>query len=655
MSSPLDAAIRGALVGATLGAPLRGAITWRPITFYQPIPTRMAQSDSLDAWLVAAGCLREGTMPQQVSEAFAQHFSSTTSPPVARFQLSIGLRAPLSGSFRSSDPENSEAFGRALVWGMLFPGGLAQAREFAWYDAASDHAGEGVWCAVACASLLSATLGGARLERAVQLALETLPPESKGRKVAHWVLDAKEQSTPAADFHKELPHKLNTTDPQNAVLNLGWILSGLLLSKDTFDDAICTAVGCGGSADQVGMVVGAVTAARIAEVPDEWLRPLGDRYVAGPALLHIEPPATIEEFGQLVASSARLVTMAAVTTDDSPTEPAPSEVAGPDGDGTAPPPTASTEESSSDQPVPIGEHEEPAPFAETKPAEPARAKDLPPAFPSSDTTVMVAGDIVVFVQFIDPPVAFRERSIRMNIALLNPTRQDRVIEMQLITPAGWQVATRLGSFRLRSGEKVCIAAVVRPTDLHGDQSTLSFGLRVNDQHVNVPILPSQEWYWVGPFPNIEGEGFDRTYRAEDVLNTREVFNGRSNLGIRWQAEQFPGVIFDLEDKFANGPGVVYLYLRCQFPEREKLRIICAASTGVVVTIDRQKVLWYHDAHVPIPRPVQPYVAEFVPGDETHILVKVLRNKQPLLPLVMYFLRPDGTLVVPKRSLPMDAS
>jgi hypothetical protein len=593
-------------------------------------------------------------MPQQVSEAFAQHFSSTTSPPVARFQLSIGLRAPFAGSFRSTDPENSDAFGRVLGWGALFPGDPTQAREFAWYDAASDHAGEGVWCAVAGAMLLSATLGGDRLERALQLALEALPAESKGRKVAHWVLDAKERSTPAAEFHKQLPQKVNTSDPQNAVLNLGWILSGLLLSDGSFDDAICTAVGCGGSADQVGMVVGAVTAARMAAVPDEWQRPLGDRYVAGPALLGAEPPETIEEFVHVVASNARMVTMSAATADDSPMELASAEVAGTGDDETASPSAAPTEEPWPEQAVPIGEQDEAALPTQATSADPAEPPKLRTEFPSPDTTVMVAGDTVVTVQFIDPPVAFRERSIRTNISFLNPTGQDRVIEANLIAPAGWQVATRLGSFRLRAGEKVCIAAVVRPTDSDGDQSTLALGLQVNDHHVNIPILPAQEWYWVGPFPNIEGEGFDRTYRAEDVLNTREVFNGRSNLGIRWQSEQFPGVIFDLEDKFANGPGVVYLYSRCQFPERERLRIVCAASTGAVVSIDRRKVLWYHDVHVPIPRPVQPYVAEFVPGDETHILVKVLRNQQPLLPLVMYFLRPDGTLALPKRSLPMDA-
>jgi len=654
MSSALDATVRGALIGATLGAPLRGAIVWRRMTFYQPIPTRMAQSDSLDAWLLAARHVREGLSPERVSDVLAQRFSSATSPPVARFQLSAGLRAPIAGAFRNCDAENSEAFGRALVWGALFPGDPARARAFAWYDAASDHAGDGVSCPVASAMLLASLLGGQSIENALRIAFEALPREGRGRKLIEWVLDAKERSTSASDFHKQLPGRIGTSDPQHALLSFGWILCGLLLSDGTFDDALCTAVGCGGAADQVGAVVGALAAARLAEVPDDWRRPLGQEYVAGHALLGLEPPATIEEFVHEITASACAAPIASMMTSGA-TDAAPSAETTTDrSDDTPPKVHAPTEEGPQAPSAGDRSHDESTSVAVTDSQEPIQAATPAPSFPSPDVTVMVVGDIVVGIQFLDPPVAYFDRSIRMSISLTNRAQQERVIEGELLAPPGWQVATRLGSFRLRSEETIAIPAVARPPDFGRDLTIMSLTLRINDQRVSIPMFPAQEWYWVGPFQNIEGEGFDRAYRAEDVWNTREVFNGRSNLGVRWQAERFVGVLFDVEGKFANGPGVVYLYARLQFAEKERLRVVCAASTGVVVTIDRKKLLWYHDVHVPIPRPIQPYVAEFVPGEETHVLVKVLRNQQPLLPLVLYFLRPDGTLAVPTRSLPMDS-
>jgi hypothetical protein len=123
--------------------------------------------------------------------------------------------------------------------------------------------------------------------------------------------------------------------------------------------------------------------------------------------------------------------------------------------------------------------------------------------------------------------------------------------------------------------------------------------------------------------------------------------------VKWEAKWQPGVVFDLEKDFKGGPGAILLWAKVRFPTPGAYRIFAAASVGVVVKIDGAKVLAYHDHHEPDLRKADKYSATFNTSGESVILIKALRDRKPISPLVVSFFSPDGHVVHPTAFLPME--
>ncbi|MFO0822461.1 MAG: hypothetical protein U0792_04970, partial [Gemmataceae bacterium] len=77
-------------------------------------------------------------------------------------------------------------------------------------------------------------------------------------------------------------------------------------------------------------------------------------------------------------------------------------------------------------------------------------------------------------------------------------------------------------------------------------------------------LPNLEgkWYFVGPFDNDNGEGFDRTYPPEKGVDLKATYSGKDGTKIAW--EEFkgfvPGKVTDLKTLTkANTNAAIYLY------------------------------------------------------------------------------------------------
>lgn len=255
-------------------------------------------------------------------------------------------------------------------------------------------------------------------------------------------------------------------------------------------------------------------------------------------------------------------------------------------------------------------------------------------------------------QHLDPPVVFPDRSIRLSLRFANLGEQDLEMTATLNAPEGWRLATRLSSFRLKPGESASYASVAQPP-LADPPPLTHLSLKLNRYELMVPLLGAQRWYAVGPFVNHEGLGFDRVFPCETKLSTSQVFNGRSELPVRWTETYFPGVVFDVEPLFRTGPGVVYLCARMKFTRPGQLKLVVATDVGCVAWADGNKLLWYHDVHAPVPRARPPYVGEFSTSGESILMVKVLRNRVPLGPLTLYLLADDGQLIEPEAFLPLD--
>ena len=123
MSAHIRAATLGALAGATLGAPLRGRKGFRKLEFYEPIPSRMAQSEALEAWLVWSRHVRAEKSPQTISQSMVANWSYPIDESAFGLaNASKGLGSPISGSFANPLPTGSQAIGRAIYWGLAFHG-----------------------------------------------------------------------------------------------------------------------------------------------------------------------------------------------------------------------------------------------------------------------------------------------------------------------------------------------------------------------------------------------------------------------------------------------------------------------------------------------------------------------------------------------------
>jgi hypothetical protein len=255
------------------------------------------------------------------------------------------------------------------------------------------------------------------------------------------------------------------------------------------------------------------------------------------------------------------------------------------------------------------------------------------------------GNIRLSVQYLDDPIIQVGQTNRFVFNFANLGEESQELHTSLSAPEGWESKSHLSSFRLEPGQSSAFPVVVKPTkEPEGRGANLK--LRLNKVDVLVPMLVSQRWSWIGPFVNHAGAGYERSFPPETEIDPAAGYNGRSDLPVRWQQESFPGVVFDLDSKFRTGPGVIYLYGRLRFESNETLRMVTASPVGVVVWINGERKLWYHDVHEPVPRSEDRYVTEFAPGEEVTILVKVLRNMQPIGPTTIYFLDQSGKVVLP---------
>ena len=256
------------------------------------------------------------------------------------------------------------------------------------------------------------------------------------------------------------------------------------------------------------------------------------------------------------------------------------------------------------------------------------------------------------VEYVDGVVAHPGKSLRLVATFTSAGEEELTVDPIFLGPEGWAVASKFASFRLRPGESTSFGVVLQPPAGADLAATVRATLEFGGKAAILPLFGPERWYIVGPIPNIEGTGFDKPGRPEDAQTQGETFAGRSHMPVRWTEQGFAGVLFDLEPIFASGPGIAYLWAKVRMPSEGRYRLVVAASTGALAWIDKRQLVKYHDEHVPVPRAIQPYLAEFQATGDHVLLIKVLRNLTPLGPLVVYFLGDDGRVVRPANFSPM---
>lgn len=630
----------GAILGGTLGAPHRGRKAWRRLRFFEPIPSRMSPHHTLDAWLPAAKHLKERGKPELYAKRLIAHWHS--SEEGSRFGLAnvrAGLTAPLSGSIRNPLPFGSEAFGRAAFWGLAFHGSPDEAAKWAMWDASIDHEGRGADLPAAIAWMIASPEPATRsLPGALAIADDAVNPAIEA-------LLAKIESPD--DAYRAMETHLKDFDTLDAARTFCHIALGALCGE-SFEDACCLAVSCGGATDQAGVALGAWAGARM-EIPSEWRAVASEDYVGSHSLRHMPSPETIEEWTRWLEEARTIASPEPAPTPEE--ERAEVEVEA------APEPEedkVSAEEAPDEEPVDeadsADQSEEPSDKDQdiSKEAEIEEPVDVP--MPSLDwrpeegsTFAEAHGCLLRFALMDRPTVA---PSTPISLALRFSCDEEKEVRGKITEMPNWAVKTRMpSSFKVQPDHCAEFPAILLAQESSALRE-MPF-LRMNRREVPLPLLRGERWWIAGPFKNDAGEAFEQVIKAESEPKLDWSFNGRSNLPCPFQEHWLEGRMLDLEPLFVGGPGALVLWARIALPKPGRYQIVVASDVGAIVRVDGEVVRRYHDDRPNVPRAVEPFTASFDAGETTQVVIKALRNRRPTAPLAVYFMDMRGDLVEPK--------
>jgi hypothetical protein len=639
MSELLREAVWGGVIGATLGAARRGR-PYQAMKFYDPIPLRMAPTEAIDAWVVAARHLRQERPLAALSQSYERHWPTVSDE--TRFGLGavqLGFSSPLSGRLFNPLTNGSNAFLRAAFWGLIHYGHPDAACEWAYMDAAMDHAGDGAWLPVAFARMVAAARPGLPATALLRAALDVLPPDSDFLRAAPLILEHAGKSNGLSDLALRIPRELSRKDGLDAALTMTWIVAALLREK-SFGPRVASAGSFGGAADQSAGCVGIVAALLEGQAPRDWRQPLGDPYVASYALRGLDLPETIDELADLLLK-ARLELYPAEDVPADPTElasiPTAIVVHDPDLDEDS---AAAAEPKAA-----VTAPEEPS----TRIAAPADAlKQLLSKAPN--WADQEAGGVTISLAYIDSPIYLPGQPMNLAVSFHNAGKREKKVEPEITVPEGWTLAARLQPFRLPHDHTTTFPFVVRPPDTGGRRGAITISVGRSD--ATFPLVPAEGWWLVGPLANDAGDAFEKPFPAETVHKAGQVFNGRSGLAAKWELKPMAGVLVDLEPMFKHSSGAAVLWAKVRLPKAGTYSLVASFGVGVVAWVDGTRLIRYHDEHEATHRPTAPYRGEFKSTGESTVVVKLLRSNKPLLPGALYFLDADGALVMPDAFLPM---
>jgi hypothetical protein len=595
----------------------------------------MAPSASLDAWCVWAAHLKQGRSVHHLSQSLLAHWGYDGGESAfGLLNLRLGLGSPVSGSASNPLFCGPSGIARSLFWGLVFPQQPEKAGEFAFYDASIDHAGEGVWLAVAFACLASIWSPKLTTHEAISFLTSVIPKESGFFSDLPILL--KLVGDPEGARQLSIGARCFTDDPGSATTTGLSVLAGLVFGGQKFSDTIRATVAYGGSAEASTLVAGALAGMTLGKIDKEWADPLGEAYVAGSGLKGMDPPKTIDDFCALVSQSVQEKSIV-VAVAEVPADPQPSPAL----EESLETPESEPQETPSEPVVP----NEPVVAAKPKP----NLGNLTQLLScQANWTMVEVGDILVKVTYLESPYATLGIPFKLQISLSTTKSEPQVVAASISAGSDDEVATRITDVRLDPGQETHFPTVIR-----FKSKITQPRLKVNGLELLVPLLTADPWMTVGPFVNHDGMGYERSFMPESAQLRSSPFSGRSEMPVRWQESSFNGPVLNVEPLFKLGPGTVYLWRKVRFAKAGQYQIVVSLPTSAIAWADGQRVLWYNGIERLTASPVPPFVGTFSTTGLTTILIKILRGKTPVGPLTVYFLDETGKVVQPLEDVPME--
>jgi len=292
----------GKNIGGTLGMPFEGKTNINDITFYTNIKDgEPAANDDLDLQILWLKAMEENNC--QVDAYILGEYWLKYIPVnwneygVGKANMKLGIMPPLSGEYNNAKWKKSNgAWIRSEIWACLAPGNPMLAAEFAWNDACVDHGcTDGTYAEIFTATLESAAFVEKDMNKLIQFALTTIPPDCLVTKAVNSALEAKKNGL---TWEQARDAVITTTEDLGwfqAPRNVAFTLIGWLYGDGDFGKSICIAVNCGDDTDCTGATLGSIFGILYGTsiIPERWKAPIGDG-IKTVATSGFEVPATLQ-------------------------------------------------------------------------------------------------------------------------------------------------------------------------------------------------------------------------------------------------------------------------------------------------------------------------------------------------------------------------
>jgi glucose/arabinose dehydrogenase len=133
----------------------------------------------------------------------------------------------------------------------------------------------------------------------------------------------------------------------------------------------------------------------------------------------------------------------------------------------------------------------------------------------------------------------------------------------------------------------------------------------------LPALDGK-WYYIGPFDNADGDGFDRAYPPEKEIDLPKTYDGKDEKAAWKEFKDFQlGKVVDLKKFQSSDFCLVYLYHEIDAPEDFELPLSLGSDDSLVVFLNGKRILADNAARAAAP-------------DQNETTLKLRKGKNQLL-------------------------
>jgi glucose/arabinose dehydrogenase len=169
---------------------------------------------------------------------------------------------------------------------------------------------------------------------------------------------------------------------------------------------------------------------------------------------------------------------------------------------------------------------------------------------------------------------------------------------------------------------ICLLALLAAVAVPAEPTYVKKATRVESVVASLKAsgLPALDgkWYYIGPFNNADGDGFDHAYPPEKEIDLTKTYDGKGETAAWKEFANFRlGKVVDLKKFKSSDFCLVYLYHEIDAPEDFELPLSLGSDDSLVVFLNGQRILADNAARAAAP-------------DQNETTLKLKKGKNQLL-------------------------